>query len=335
MKRFVQIISVCLICLCWSCTKNSLPSPDFTIIPNEGNLRTVFHFDASATADLESQLVAMQFRWDWTSDGIWDTDFLNSPFSSYRYGEYGTYKVTLEVMDGFGERATISYEIAIKQQDSIQDLRDGQWYPITRIGGQLWMAKNLNYGTQIDSYEEQTDNQISEKYCFQHYQGQRNTCEKYGGLYQWNEAMQYTKKEGTQGICPPGWHVPSDNDWQVLMDNFHNKRMSGGYRIVDSPFYPDTSMIHDEYEAFGAGKYLMGKESSSGFNGIFSGYRNPAGEFASYHYYWIWPVTSWWSSTWKPPYAYRCGMMENFNNPERFPDNINFGFYIRCLKNNE
>lgn len=335
MKIVCSILSICVIFIWGSCTKNTLPTPDFSILPKEGNKRTIFHFDASSTADNESQLVAMQFRWDWTSDGIWDTEFLNSPYGSYRYGEYGTYNATLEVMDGFGERASTSREVIIKQQDSIQDPRDKQWYPITRIGAQVWMAKNLNYGTAIDPTEEQTDNQIPEKYCFQHHAGEKNTCEKYGALYQWNEAMQYSKTEGTQGVCPPGWHIPSDHDWQVLMDNFHNYRRPGGYRITGSPFYPDTSMISDEYEAFGAGKYLMGKGSSSGFNGIFSGYRNPAGEFASYHYYWIWPMTSWWSSTWSPPYAYRCGMSEYFNNPERFPDNINFGFYIRCLKNNE
>ncbi len=37
-----------------------------------------------------------------------------------------------------------------------------------------------------------------------------------GGLYTWDEAMQYVTTEGAQGICPAGWHIPSDGDWNAL-----------------------------------------------------------------------------------------------------------------------
>ncbi len=35
-------------------------------------------------------------------------------------------------------------------------------------------------------------------------------------LYQWEEMMQYTTQQGAQGICPPGWHLPTDEEWKVL-----------------------------------------------------------------------------------------------------------------------
>ena len=58
-----------------------------------------------------------------------------------------------------------------------------------------------------------TDNGTMEKYC---YNNEPDSCTKYGGLYQWDEMMQYTTQQGVQGICPPGWHLPTDEEWKVL-----------------------------------------------------------------------------------------------------------------------
>ncbi|MCF8236508.1 MAG: hypothetical protein K9H13_12305 [Bacteroidales bacterium] len=47
----------------------------------------------------------------------------------------------------------------------------------------------------------------------------------YGGLYQWTEMMKYTPVEGSRGICPEGWHIPTDEEWKVLegtVDSQHN-----------------------------------------------------------------------------------------------------------------
>ena len=58
-----------------------------------------------------------------------------------------------------------------------------------------------------------TDNGIIEKYC---YQDELEACELYGGLYQWKEIMNYSTTPGVQGICPPEWHVPTNDDWKIL-----------------------------------------------------------------------------------------------------------------------
>lgn len=72
---------------------------------------------------------------------------------------------------------------------------------------------NLNVGTMITNTATQTNNSVLEKYC---YSNQESNCTTFGGLYQWDEMMQYVTTEGAQGICPTGSHVPSDSDWKSL-----------------------------------------------------------------------------------------------------------------------
>ncbi|UCG28279.1 MAG: hypothetical protein JSV24_02660, partial [Bacteroidales bacterium] len=99
------------------------------------------------------------------------------------------------------------------------DARDGKIYNIVKIGDQWWMAENLNVGTWIDSdITDPTDNGTIEKYC---YYDIESYCDTYGGLYFWNEMMQYNPSDDgivgtTQGICPDGWHVPTDLEWKTL-----------------------------------------------------------------------------------------------------------------------
>ena len=97
--------------------------------------------------------------------------------------------------------------------ENLVDSRDSQSYETVQIGDQCWMAENLNVGTRIDGSQAQADNSTIEKYC---YDNNESNCDTYGGLYQWNEMMQYTTQDSVQGICPDGWHIPSDEEWKVL-----------------------------------------------------------------------------------------------------------------------
>jgi uncharacterized protein (TIGR02145 family) len=92
---------------------------------------------------------------------------------------------------------------------------EGQDYATVLIGNQCWFRQNLNVGVMIDGSTSQTDNGLTEKYC---YNNEPSKCEVYGGLYQWNELMQYTTTEGIKGLCPEGWHIPTQDEWYTLVD---------------------------------------------------------------------------------------------------------------------
>lgn len=98
-------------------------------------------------------------------------------------------------------------------------------YNTVQIGNQCWFKENLNLGTRINGIQEQTNNQIIEKYC---YNDLESNCDISGGLYQWGEIVQYLNggsnttswnpapTGNVQGICPSGWHLPSDAEWCTL-----------------------------------------------------------------------------------------------------------------------
>jgi len=92
-------------------------------------------------------------------------------------------------------------------------LYDGKYYHTIQIFSQCWMKENLEAGTMIPGTQIQSDNGIIEKYCYSNIQG---NCGTYGGLYLWDEMMQYTTAEGGQGVCPAGWHIPTDGEWKIL-----------------------------------------------------------------------------------------------------------------------
>jgi uncharacterized protein (TIGR02145 family) len=100
---------------------------------------------------------------------------------------------------------------------TLTDIRDGKTYPTIQIGSQCWMAANLNFGTILASIQDQRDNCISEKYC---YNDNPTNCTSLGGLYQWDELMLYDNTPADQGFCPPGWHIPTENEWNTLFSNY-------------------------------------------------------------------------------------------------------------------
>lgn len=89
---------------------------------------------------------------------------------------------------------------------------EGKAYNTVQIGQLCWFKENLNVGTFITTINYMHNNGVLEKYC---YENDQDNCEIYGGLYQWNEMMQYNPNN-EKGICPTGWHVATDLDWKIL-----------------------------------------------------------------------------------------------------------------------
>jgi uncharacterized protein (TIGR02145 family) len=89
----------------------------------------------------------------------------------------------------------------------------GKTYHTVQIGSQCWLKENLDIGTMINGIDSTRNNDTIEKFC---YNNDPANCATYGGLYQWNEAMQYVTTDKTKGICPTGWHIPDTSEYTTL-----------------------------------------------------------------------------------------------------------------------
>ena len=96
---------------------------------------------------------------------------------------------------------------------------EGTTYHTVAIGDQCWLKENLNVGFRMNSNQYPSNNGLIERYC---YANAIEGCWIFGGLYIWDEAMQYANTEGTQGICPTGWHIPTTAEFQTLATAVNN-----------------------------------------------------------------------------------------------------------------
>lgn len=204
---------------------------------------------------------------------------------------------------------------------------EGQVYNTIQIFSQCWLKENLNVGTMIEGTMEQSNNGTIEKYC---YNNEPDSCTKYGGLYQWNEMMQYTTWQGTQSICPPGWYVPTDEEWKVL-----EGAVDSQYGIGD-PEWDDTGLRG--YDAGGNLKEAdvthwtspnTGATNSSGFTGLPGGCRDgDGGNFWGFGYIGFF----WSSSQYNASDTWDRGLFYDYTNVGRYDDFKGYGCPVRCLK---
>jgi uncharacterized protein (TIGR02145 family) len=177
---------------------------------------------------------------------------------------------------------------------TLTDIRDGTIYPTIQIGTQCWMAANLNFGIPVPSTQYQRDNCIPERY-------KSGVGSQESGVYQWDELMNYDDIPVTQGLCPPGWHVPAESDWNTLFSNWG----SNGY--AGSPL---------KYDGY------------SGFNALLVGvnHQNRQWDFADF-------ATLFWSSTSHGPYkAWSHGLNEYNHSVSFYPSLRSNAFSVRCLR---
>jgi uncharacterized protein (TIGR02145 family) len=188
---------------------------------------------------------------------------------------------------------------------------ESKTYNTVLIGTQCWFKENLDVGTRINGSQNQTNNGIKEKYC---YNDLVSNCDVYGGLYQWDEMMQYVTSQGAKGICPTGWHIPTDAEWTTLTNYLGGESVAGG-------------KIKEAGTAHWASPNT-GATNSSGFTALPGGYRYGNGSFYSltnYAYFWS-------SSQSGAANAWRRGLGYNNEYVYRNSDYKSHGFSCRCLK---
>jgi len=201
---------------------------------------------------------------------------------------------------------------------------DGNNYSVVTIGNQTWMAENLKYlpyvvgpGMGSPAYRfyyvyDYVGTNVTEAKATANY----NT---YGVLYNWTAALNGSASSaanpsGVQGICPTGWHLPSDAEWTELTDYLGGGIGAGGKLKETGTTHwnsPNTEATNE-----------------TGFTALPGGFRYPEGTFnqiGNYGY--------WWSATeptctdgWNRAMSYTSNNVFRLNYPKEF------GFSIRCVR---
>jgi uncharacterized protein (TIGR02145 family) len=173
------------------------------------------------------------------------------------------------------------------QNDTLTDGRDGQTYLTVTIGNQIWTAQNMNF-------------KLPGSYC---YANKSTNCEEFGRLYTWTAA---------KDVCPDGWHLPSDEEWQEL-ETFLGMSES---ELTKS----------DDWRGTDQGKKLI-DDPAVGFNILMGGYRNPPS-----NYFLMNMQAFFWTSTEQGSQAYFRQFMKGLPQIFRRPRVKNWAMSVRCVK---
>jgi uncharacterized protein (TIGR02145 family) len=199
------------------------------------------------------------------------------------------------------------------QGASVTDI-DGNVYHTVTIGSQVWLAENLRVtryrdGTPIPEVPESDTwcNLTMGAFCAPALDSSADTA-AYGLLYNFHAV------NDSRGLCPEGWHVPTEEEWRTLIDYLGGDQEAGArMRETDS------------------GHWLIsvpGSTNESGFTALPAGgrgrYGGP-GDVGSY--------TTWWSSTsHDESFAWHWGLHPDKNSIRYNPGHKASGFSVRCIK---
>ena len=223
----------------------------------------------------------------------------------------------LGVLNGWGDCPADAFVCG----DFLVDTRDGQSYATVGIGLHCWMADNLNYGAFTASTRPGSvaaDDGIAQRTC---YDNDPANCALYGGLYEWDEVMNFAASSnsdpsGVQGICPDGWEVPSDAAYQDL------ERSLGM-----APWEVD---LLDDWRGAPVGARIK-DGGGSGFDGLLSGWRDfETGTFNDIGFYGgLWTSRA---STEDPTESYNRGLLAPWDTVGRYRYDARAGLGLRCVE---
>ena len=203
---------------------------------------------------------------------------------------------------------------------------EGQVYNTVQIFSQCWLKENLNVGAMIPGTQDMSENGIIEKYC---YDNEPDSCIKYGGLYQWNEMMQYSNQIGSQGICPDGWHIPTDEEWKVL-EGAADSQFDIGEMQWDASHkrgYDAGKALKSTTDWYNAGNGI----NLYGLSCLPAGYRSFDGNFQYVRDYGCWYTSNGTNATtaWRREMCYYYSQVYRHNYTTGGTDD---GFSVRCIK---
>ena len=233
----------------------------------------------------------------------------------------GQYNVNTEV------DSVIFYKPTIEETTSgtFIDSRDGNEYNWVQIGDQVWMAENLAYLPSVNMVADGSEDAAGSYYYVYGYDGTNVADAKatdnyatYGVLYNWTAAMDgeassTTNPSGIQGVCPAGWHLPSDAEWTELTEYLGGTSDAGGK-------LKETGTTHWNSPNTGA-------TNETGFTALPGGYRIDNGSFDIGYY------GFWWSATGRNAadawFRYMDYSNSSVSRSNYFKE---VGFSVRCVR---
>lgn len=200
------------------------------------------------------------------------------------------------------------------QAQTVTDI-DGNVYNTVTIGDQIWMKENLkvqkyNNGNPISHVIDSAIwvNQFNGAYCYYN-----NDSITYSDLY--GKLYNYYAIEDSRKICPIGWSIPTQTDWETLFTHLGGVAIAGGKMKETGTAHwlsPNTDATN-----------------SSGFAGLPGGFRRSTGSFG-----WVDTTSNWWSSTPVSCYVWMYRLSYNSAAVDDYGQYPGSGYSIRCLKDN-
>ena len=216
----------------------------------------------------------------------------------------------------------VFYKPTLGSSTTVKDY-DGNVYNTVNIGTQVWMAENLKTthyanGTVIPFVNSNAAwdalTSTSEAYCW--HSDDINNKNSYGALYTWSAAMNSglsstNNPSGIQGVCPTGWHLPSDAEWTQLSDFLGGETVAVGKLKSTTGWYNGGNGTNE-----------------SGFTALPAGVRSSGGIFN-----YIGINSRWWSATEESSIIALDRLLGyNLTELERYGSNKEVGFSVRCVR---
>lgn len=201
---------------------------------------------------------------------------------------------------------------------TVRDI-EGNVYQIIRIGNQWWMAENLKvtkyrngeWIINVTGSKSWSENLSTGAFCY--YDNDYNNAKIYGNLYNWYAV------HDSRNIAPAGWHVPTDDEWQTLVDYLGGDTIAGGKMKSAGTIQDSDSLWHEPNE---------GATNESGFSALPGGGRvnNGAFDYKGYNGFW-------WSSTeYSSTNVWDRKLDSNIPYVSRNKGNKQGGRSIRCIR---
>jgi uncharacterized protein (TIGR02145 family) len=212
--------------------------------------------------------------------------------------------------------------------------QEGNTYKTIVIGTQEWMAENLNTsiyrnGDAIPTGLSNTEweNTINtQQGGWAYYNNDSSYACPYGKLYNWYACVD------ARALCPTGWHVPSDGEWNILVKNLDPNADTTCVNCGQSTLAGALMKSFGTIEG-GSGYWVyfdlsVEGNNNSGFAGLPGGYRSINGDYYYMGYYGFW-----WSSTqYDSDFAWDRNLYYNNATVNRSNYDTQNGWGVRCLR---